>query len=249
MNAMINSCIKPAASTAPLATDEIKKLYHCSYYLQLDGSQAFWNIPLTEDSRKLLAFQAHGGVFAWDRLTMGAQPSSSMQQGAYHDALAEDIPAEYRQSFALMADDIAAEAGPLEELFDLYKILIECLAAAGIQVKPQKLKFRIKELKFHNYKTSKERTATEEENLEPIGQMGTPTSVAEVKACLPRLLRPDEQLLPSPRSGSGAATSANPKAHGLPKAVARRHRLRHRLPQAQSNDAWQSPVRLEQGLV
>ena len=69
---------------------------------------------------------------------MGAQPSSSVQQGAYHDALDEYIPAEYRHRFALMADDIAAGANTLEELFDLYKILIECLAAAGIQVKPPK---------------------------------------------------------------------------------------------------------------
>ena len=70
MNAVISGCIKPAASITPLATDEIKKLHHYKYYLQLDGSQAFWSIPLTEESKKLLAFQTHEGVFAWDRLTM-----------------------------------------------------------------------------------------------------------------------------------------------------------------------------------
>ena len=184
MNAVINSCIKPTASITPLATDEIKKLHHYKYYLQLDGSQAFWSIPLDEDSKKLLAFQTHEGVFAWDRLTMGAQPSSSVQQGAYHEALDQHIPWMHRHRFALMADDIAAGANNLDELFELYKMLIKCLSEAGIQVKPQKLKFGIREIKFHNYKISKERTAVKEENLEPIRQMGIPTSVTEVKAFL-----------------------------------------------------------------
>ena len=34
VNALINKCLKPYASTVPLATDEIKKLYGFSYYLQ-----------------------------------------------------------------------------------------------------------------------------------------------------------------------------------------------------------------------
>ena len=184
MNAVINGCIKPTASITPLATDEIKKLHHYKYYLQLDGSQAFWSIPLTEESKKLLAFQTHEGIFAWDRLTMGAQPSSSVQQGAYHEALDEYIPWLHRHRFALLADDIAAGAETLEELFELYKMLIECLAKAGIQVKPQKLKFGVREIKFHNYKISRDRTAVKEENLEPIRQMAIPTSVTEVKAFL-----------------------------------------------------------------
>ena len=184
MNAVINGCIKPTASITPLATDEIKKLHHYKYYLQLDGSQAFWSIPLTEESKKLLAFQTHEGIFAWDRLTMGAQPSSSVQQGAYHEALDEYIPWLHRHRFALLADDIAAGAETLEELFELYKMLIECLAKAGIQVKPQKLKFGVREIKFHNYKISRDRTAVKEENLEPIRQMAIPTCVTEVKAFL-----------------------------------------------------------------
>jgi hypothetical protein len=34
-NALMNKCLKPCASTIPLATGEIIKLHHCKYYLQL----------------------------------------------------------------------------------------------------------------------------------------------------------------------------------------------------------------------
>ena len=44
VNALINKCLKPYASTVPLATDEIKKLHGCRYYLQVDGFSAYWSI-------------------------------------------------------------------------------------------------------------------------------------------------------------------------------------------------------------
>jgi hypothetical protein len=37
VNALINKCLKPNASTVPLATDETKKLHGFNYYLQVDG--------------------------------------------------------------------------------------------------------------------------------------------------------------------------------------------------------------------
>jgi hypothetical protein len=46
VNALINKCLKPCASTIPLATDKIRKLFNCKYFLQLDGMNAYWSIPL-----------------------------------------------------------------------------------------------------------------------------------------------------------------------------------------------------------
>ncbi len=40
VNALINKCLKPNASTIPLATDEIKKLEGRKYYLKADGFSA-----------------------------------------------------------------------------------------------------------------------------------------------------------------------------------------------------------------
>ncbi len=76
MDALVNNCLKPVASTLPLATDEIKKLHGKRYFLKLDAMHAFWAIPLDEESKKLMAFQTHEGVFAWSRLT-GLPPGKS----------------------------------------------------------------------------------------------------------------------------------------------------------------------------
>jgi hypothetical protein len=51
MDALINDCLKPVASTLPLATDEIKKLHGYKYFIKLDAMHAFWAIPLDEECR------------------------------------------------------------------------------------------------------------------------------------------------------------------------------------------------------
>ena len=84
---------------------------------------AFWAIPLDEESKKLMAFQTHEGVFAWSRLIMGCRPASQIQQTAYQNAMDKYLPAEYRHRIAMFADDMAAGADTLEELLALYKAM------------------------------------------------------------------------------------------------------------------------------
>jgi hypothetical protein len=121
MDALVNNCLKPVASTLPLTTDEIKKLHGKRYFLKLDAMHAFWAIPLDEESKKLMAFQTHEGVFAWSRLTMGCRPASQIQQTAYHNAMDAHMP------------------DTLEEFLEIYKALVMALDKAGIQVKASKV--------------------------------------------------------------------------------------------------------------
>ncbi len=99
----------------------------------------------------MTAFQTHEGIFAWDRLTMGTRPASTVQQSVYYRAMDTYLPAKWRHRFASYVDDIAAGADTLEKLFELLKALIECFDKAGIQVKASKLIFGVREISFHNY--------------------------------------------------------------------------------------------------
>jgi hypothetical protein len=56
-----------------------------------------------------------------------------------------------RHRIAMYADDMAAGADTLEELFEIYKALIIALDKAGIQIKASKVEFGVEEITFHNY--------------------------------------------------------------------------------------------------
>jgi hypothetical protein len=190
MDALINNCLKPVASTLPLATDEIKKLHGKRFFLKLDAMHAFWAIPLCEESKKLMAFQTHEGVFAWSRLTMGCRPASQIQQTAYHNAMDKFMPSHYRHCIAMFADDMAAGADSLEELFEIYKALVTALDKAGIQVKASKVEFGVEEITFHNYRIvggdgpMANTTTPKDETLDPIRHCSIPQSVTQLKAFL-----------------------------------------------------------------
>jgi hypothetical protein len=69
--------------------------------------------------------------------------------------------------FASYADDIAAGADTLEELFELLKAIIECFDKAGIQVKASTLIFDVREISFHDYTISKDQTRPKDETYVP----------------------------------------------------------------------------------
>ena len=199
VNALFNKCLKPSASTIPLATDEIIKLHGCSYYLQIDGLSAFWAIPVGEESRRLTAFHTPDGIYCWDRLLMGAKPSSAVQQASYLKALDDHIDSTYlelypdlalqqglgnsiRHKYASYCDDLAAGAGSIETLFILFRCLIIACAKAGIQIKASKAKFGVEEITFHNYTITAAQTKPKQANLCPIRNFGIPRDVHQVKA-------------------------------------------------------------------
>ena len=116
---------------------------------------------------RLTAFHTPDGLYCWNRLLMGAKPSSAVQQSAYLEALddyidfyedgtlrkclmdsngnrlkdAEGNLKTLRHKFAVYCDDICAGADTLEELYELFEALICCCKRAGIQVKASKTKF------------------------------------------------------------------------------------------------------------
>jgi hypothetical protein len=172
---------------------------------------AYWSIPVCEESKRLTAFHTPDGVYCWNRLLMGAKPSSAVQQSAYLEALDQYIdyyhngqvrqclldkdgkrlldsngsPKALRHKFAVYCDDIAAGANTLEELYDLYEELLCCCAKAGIQVKATKIKFGVREVTFHNYSTISEHgMKPKDANLCSIRNLGIPTDVTQVRAFL-----------------------------------------------------------------
>ena len=211
VNALINKCIKPDASTIPLAADEIKKLSNHKFFLQADGANAYWSIPVCDESKRLTAFHTPDGIYCWNRLLMGAKPSSAVQQSAYLEALDDYIDfyedgslrsclldkqtgkrlidsqgnlKTLRHRFAVYCDDIAAGADTMEELYELFEALICACKRAGIQVKASKVKFGVEEVTFHNYTISSEGTKPKDANLCPIRNMTELTDVTQVRAFL-----------------------------------------------------------------
>jgi hypothetical protein len=153
-----------------LAVDEMKKLAHCKYFMQLDGADAYCSIPVCEESTKLTAFHTPDGLYFLKRLLIDAKPSSAAQQSVYLEALdnyidyyedgslrrcliyeqgnrltdAEEKLKTLRTSLLYTATVFALEqSDSIEELYELFEALICCCKRPGVQVKASKTKFGV----------------------------------------------------------------------------------------------------------
>jgi hypothetical protein len=121
---------------------------------------------------------------------VGCRPASQVQQTAFHTTMDNHMPKTYRHRIALYADDMAAGADTLEELFEIYKALVITLHKADIQVKASKVEFGVEEVTFHNYKVVEgdgpmaNTTTPKDENLDPIKSCSIPQTVTQLKALL-----------------------------------------------------------------
>jgi hypothetical protein len=212
---------------------------------------AFWAIPLDEESKKMLAFQTHEGVFAWSRLTMGCRPASQIQQTAFHNAMDKHMPKEYRHRIAMYADDMAAGADTLEELFEIYKALIIALDKAGIQIKASKVEFGVEEITFHNYRViggdgpMANTTTPKDETLDPIRSCSIPQSVTQLKA----FLGSTQQMAQYVPDYALIIAQAYAQGRNLPNGIQMDPgiRLRPCLRSCKEPNVGQAPLHLEQG--
>jgi hypothetical protein len=242
MHCLVNKFLKPCASTIPLAADEITKLFSSKYFLQLDGINAYWSIPACEESKRLTALHTPVGVYCWNRLLMGVNPSSTIQQSAYLEALDQYIdydhdgqvrkclldkngkclldsngsPKPLRHKFAVYCNDIAG-ADTLEELFCLYEALLCCCFKAGIRVKAAKMKFGVREVTFHNYTISEHGMKPKDANLCSIRNLGIQTDVTQVRAFLGAT---DGGLLQGATDHISSLAQANKENHLISEAMA-----------------------------
>jgi hypothetical protein len=145
------------------------------------------------------------------------------------------LPAKWRHRLASYADDIAAGAETLEELFELLKALIECFDQAGIQVKASKLIFGVREISFHNYTISKDQTRPKDENLCPIRNIVHSQERDRAQGIL-RLYTTDESILSLLWRHYLSVASIDTRDGTVSQAMAAGNRLRHRVLQNQIDD-------------
>ncbi len=118
---------------------------------------------------------------------MGCRPASQVQQTAFLIAMDKYMPPEYRHRIALYADDTAAGANMLEELFKVYQALVITLDKAGIQAKASKVEFGVEEVTFHNYRViggtgpNSNTIPPKDENLDPIQSCSIPRTITQLK--------------------------------------------------------------------
>ncbi len=107
------------------------------YYSSLDMGSAFWQVPLSEESKKYTAFACHDGLFQCERMPFGLCNATATFQRLMARALSP-IMNKYGNLVLCYIDDILIATKTIDEHLDRLQEVFTCLRKAGLKLKASK---------------------------------------------------------------------------------------------------------------
>ena len=176
----VNDSVKYNAYPLPIIDEVLSKLGGCGYYTVIDLKAGFWQIPLKESSKEVTAFVCPEGLFEFNRLPFGLKTAPGLFQEAMHQVLGK-----FRSKFVMAyLDDLIIYSKNFEDHLKHIHLVLERLAEFGIQIKPSKCKFFMKEVLFLGHIVSRKGIQVNPSKVDTVRKMPPPSTVKEVRSFL-----------------------------------------------------------------
>ena len=137
----IHQSVEKKVYPLPTAEDLFTQLAGGKVFSKLDMSQAYQQLPLDDDSKKLLVVNTPRGLFQYTRLPYGVSTAPAIFQSVM-DRILHGLPV------ACYLDDILIVAKTEEEHDQLLEKTLERLEKAGVRLSQEKCEFRLSELRY-----------------------------------------------------------------------------------------------------
>lgn len=172
----INKNLKDFNYPLPRIQDIFDKLRGGKTYSKLDLNCAYNQLELDDESKKLVSWSTHKGVFQMNRLPFGVKPASGIFQSTIEKLLL-GIP-----GVVNFIDDIVVTGKDQEEHLANLKLVFERLFDAGLRLNKRKCEFFKESIKYLGFELSGQGLCKTDERIRAILDAKVPTNVSEVKS-------------------------------------------------------------------
>ncbi|KAK3917306.1 Transposon Ty3-I Gag-Pol polyprotein, partial [Frankliniella fusca] len=174
----VNRLSKGDSYPLPKVTDILDQLREARYISSVDMSNAYFQIPLEEDSREKTAFIIPGkGLFQFTRMPQGLHTSAATWQRFIDRVLGEDL----KPYVFVYLDDIIMISKDFDNHLALLEKVLSRLEGAGLTINFEKSKFCRDELKYLGYVVNRDGLQVDPEKVEAIVKLTPPQSVTALK--------------------------------------------------------------------
>ena len=162
----------------PRPEDIFARLAGGKRFSTLDLSQAYHQLMLDEESRKLVTVNTHRGLFQYQRLPFGIASAPAVFQQVM-DTILQDIP-----GTMCYLDDIIVTGSTEEEHLRNLRAVLERLRQHGIRLNQAKCEFMQSQVEYLGHKIDAEGIHATDSKLEAILQAPTPKNVHQLRSFL-----------------------------------------------------------------
>lgn len=173
---MISETEKP-----PLQLDVLNSFHGAKFISIIDLNNAYFQIPISEDSKKYTGFTFNGKSYVYNVLPQGLKTSV----GSFSRAMDVILGHEVREFCVNYLDDLAIiTTGTLDQHLGHLDIVLGKLSAAGLTCNLNKCEFLCKEVRMLGYIISTEGLRTDPDKVEAIQKFPVPKKLKHVRAFL-----------------------------------------------------------------
>lgn len=174
----LNECTVKDAYTLP-HIDALLGLLQDTYFISsIDMKDAFWQIPLAEDSRPKTAFTVPHNQFT---VVPFGLCNATQRLCRLMDKV---IPADVRHSVFVYLDDLLVVSPDFNSYMALLRKVGDYLTHANLAINLKKSKFCRKELRYLDYIVGEGKLKTDPEKIEGITKIPIPKSARDVRRFL-----------------------------------------------------------------
>lgn len=174
----LNKVTKPDAYPFIRVDRILSLLRDAKYISSIDLRKAFWQIPLTPESKEKTAFAIPGrGLFHFNRMPFGLVNSAQAQQRLM-DAI---FGPKYEPKLFVYLDDIIIVSSSFDEHIQILREVADILKDANLTINLKKCEFFKKSLKYLGYVVDEEGLRTDPDKISAMINYPRPTNTTEIK--------------------------------------------------------------------
>ena len=174
----INRFIRRPVHPFPCPRDIIRGvLPESSYFIKLDATQGYYQIPLDEASKDLTTFLLPTGRYRFTRAPMGMN-SSSDEWCSRSDAALAKVP-----DLVKIVDDCLIQAPTEEEAVKKLRIALQCCREANITLARKKVELG-NSISFAGYRITSKGVMPDPKKVEALRKFPTPENVTQLRSFL-----------------------------------------------------------------
>ena len=174
----VNQGSKIDSYPLPKIDDLFASLAGGKTFTKLDLANAYQQIPLDEQSKKIVAINTHKGLFQYNRLPFGISAAPSIFQRTMETLL------QGLSGVCLYLDDILITGKTDQEHLNNLSVVLQRLAMAGMKLKPEKCSFMMTEVEYLGHKISAKGLQPTTQKVRAITEAPRPTNVTQLKSFL-----------------------------------------------------------------
>ena len=174
----LNDMLESHQHPLPLPEEIFAKLIDCSSFSHIDLSDAYFQVEMDEESKKLLVINTHRGLFMFNRLSQGVKPATGIYQQLM-DTMLSGI-----DGVSAFLDDIIIGGSTVEICLERTRKVFQRLKDYGFTLKSEKCKFLMRSLKYLGIILDKDGQRPDPEKITAILKMPQPSNLTEVRSFL-----------------------------------------------------------------